>query len=55
MEKTQQDEPEQGATAEAVALHGSEARAERHPQPESVTLDGDTRIATSEPAEADDN
>lgn len=41
--------PDEGATTEAVALHGDQARAETHEQPEAVTLDGSTRIATSDP------
>lgn len=45
MTKTQNDEPEEGATPEAVALHGSQARAEQHEQPDAMPLDGDTLIA----------
>lgn len=43
------DGPEAGATPEAEALHGAQARAEQYPQPEAVALDGDTRIAVDEP------
>lgn len=41
--------PEPGATEEALALHGDKAREERYDQPEAVTLDSSTRIATAEP------
>lgn len=41
--------PESGATEEAVALHGDEARAEQHPQAEAVVdLPAGTRIATGD-------
>lgn len=40
--------PEEGATTEAVALHGDRARVETHEQPEAVVLDGDTRISTED-------
>lgn len=47
--------PEDGATPEAIALHGDEARVETHAQPDDVvTLPGDTRIATGETDEDDD-
>lgn len=42
------DGPEDGATPEAVAMHGDQARTEQYPQPEAVTLDGGTRIATGD-------
>ena len=38
--------PEAGATPEAVAMHGEQARAEKYDQPDAVTLDTDTRIST---------
>ena len=44
--------PEQGATAEAVALHGDRARAERYEQPDAVELPAGTRIATGDDADA---
>lgn len=51
MENTQ---PEQGQpTEEAAALHGEQAAEEKYPQPEAVTLDGDTRIATGDDPEDD--
>jgi hypothetical protein len=50
----QADGPEAGATPEAIALHGDQAREERHEQPEAVTLDGDTRIATSDARSGDE-
>lgn len=52
---TSEQQPEEGATPEAVALHGDQARAETHPQPEVVTLPGDTHIATGETDDEDDD
>lgn len=46
-------EPEAGATEEAVALHGVRAREEQHEQPEAVALDSDTLIAKDEDQESD--
>jgi len=43
-----QNGPEQGATEEAIALHGNKAAAEKYEQPagdEVVTLPGDTVVA----------
>jgi hypothetical protein len=51
---TSLDGPEPGATDEAVALHGDKAASEKHDQPEAVTLDGSTRIATGEPEDGND-
>jgi len=45
--------PEDGATAEAIALHGDEARAEQHEQPETVDLPAGTKIAVAETDEDD--
>lgn len=39
------NEPEAGASEQAVAMHGGQAREEKYPQPDAVTLPGDTRIA----------
>jgi len=47
-----QQDTEQGATAEAVALHGDRARAERYEQPDAVELPAGTRIATGDDADA---
>lgn len=44
----QHEGPEAGATEEGIALHGDEARAETHDQPETVALPGDTLIAKGE-------
>lgn len=41
------------ASEEAKALHGDKADPEVFEQPEAVTLDGDTRIATSAPQDPD--
>lgn len=38
-------QPEDGATPEAVALHGSQAREERFAQPDTVALPADTLVA----------
>lgn len=43
--QAQNDGPEQGATEEAIALHGNRAAAEKYEQPDAVTLPGDTRVA----------
>jgi hypothetical protein len=47
--------PGSGATEEARAIHGDKAREERYDQPEAVTLDGDTRIATEPATDARDD
>lgn len=39
------------ASEEGKALHGDRANPEVFEQPEAITLDGDTRIATEAPAE----
>lgn len=51
-----QQDPQHGEPTEAATvLHGDKARAEEREQPDAVTLDADTRVATK-PAgdEADD-
>lgn len=42
---TTQDEP----TEVAETLHGKQARAEEHEQPDAVTMTGDTLVAKREP------
>lgn len=42
-------------TEEAKALHGSRAAAEKYDQPETVSLDGDTKIAKPGADPADDD
>jgi len=49
----QQPQPEAGATDEAVALHGAQAREEQYEQPETVALDSDTLIAKTSDDESD--
>jgi len=49
----QHEGPEAGATEEGIALHGDEARAETHEQPETVELPAGTLIAKGD--EGDDS
>lgn len=52
-ENEQQGGAEQGATPEAVALHGDQARAERYDQPDAIELPAGTRIAAEADPDAD--
>lgn len=54
MTTTPENTPDPDATPEARALHGDQAAAEQYPQPEAVTLPADTRIATEDPDQGDD-
>lgn len=40
------NEPEAGATEQAIAMHGGQAREEKFAQPEATPLPADTLIAT---------